>query len=241
MLAFIGDIHGQFHWLNKILARLPASVQHVIQVGDCGLWPIRGEHRHEIQPEPIRRVLWIDGNHEYFPTIRPYVNRGGVGWSCVEEIAPSLSYIPRGTVLELGGWRIGFLGGADSIDRAWRTEHIDWFRDERITEVDMRRLYQNAETAGGLDLLVTHTPPAGVVEYMLQMEGRGVEREFHYSAMAVQICWDQLGRPPVICGHMHPEQPVNVMGCLVLPVNGVHLLKEKDEVLDEVMSKLNSH
>lgn len=224
MLAFIGDIHGERHFLNKIIGQLPTDVNYIIQVGDYGLWPMI----QRVVPDPIKRVLWIHGNHEYFPMFQAYMEQGQVGWSGVEEIRPNSWYVPSGTVLELCGWRIGFLGGADSIDRDYRTEYIDWFKEERITEAQMRRLYQNIETAGGLDLLVTHTPPLGVLEYMVGLDNRKVERQYAYSAMAVQLVWDHLKRPPIVCGHMHPKHPVNYLGCLVLPINGVHLIHSKE-------------
>lgn len=222
MLVFIGDIHGEFHILNKLLSKVPENAT-VIQVGDFGLWPVVGEHYHQIYPEPIKKVYWIDGNHEYFPTIQPHMNPPvGAGWSGVVEIKPSCAYIPRGTVLELDGMTVGFLGGADSIDKQWRREHIDWFREERIRQQDIERLVANAEAAGGIDLLVTHTPPALIVERMLQ--GETIYPEFHYSARYLQIVWDTLGRPPVISGHMHPEHEFDYLNAKVLPVNGVYVL-----------------
>ena len=115
-------------------------------------------------------------------------------------MAPNLIFVPRGTVLELDGRRIAFLGGGDSvIDRAYRRPDVDWWPEERVTMADVARL----ERAGRVDLLVCHTPPAFVYHFF----GFAPDP----SALAVGQAWQLLGRPPVICGHLHKSQKV---GCV---------------------------
>lgn len=218
MIYFIGDIHGEFEVLNKLLEKIPESAT-VIQVGDYGLWP---GHPRKPKPRvnPIRPVHFIDGNHEYFPWLRR--SRG------LTEIRPNSIYIPRGTVLEIEGKRIGFLGGADSIDKAWRTAGIDWFPDERITHDDGMRLL-DAVGDTPLDILVTHTPPVSVVDMLIARHGGAGSKsypEFNGGARAVEALWEALGRPLNISGHMHPERVVRYGKCVVLPINGVVALPQ---------------
>jgi hypothetical protein len=51
-----------------------------------------------------------------------------------------------------------------------------------------------------VDLLVCHTPPAFVYHFY------GFDPD--PSALAVGQAWQLLGRPPVICGHLHKSQAV---------------------------------
>jgi hypothetical protein len=213
MIVVFGDVHGDFAVWNKMLARVPDEAT-VLQVGDFGLSPVTDAHRSDIQPYPVRRVDFIAGNHEYWPWLRDHRHADEP-----VEIKHNCVFNSQGLIRTIGGRKIGMLGGADSIDKRWRREHVDWFSDERITEADMRRLMTTAERLGGVDLLVTHTPPALVVEKMLA--GKEIYREFHYSAQCVQLVWDHLGRPPIVCGHMHPEQVYVYENVRVLPILGV--------------------
>jgi predicted phosphodiesterase len=189
MLAFIGDVHRQFHRLAAAVAELPASVDVAIQVGDLGL---HGDDLHPARsgvPPLARTVYYVTGNHDHEPSYRGIVRP--------TEMAPNLIYVPRGTVLKLDGRRIAFLGGGDSIiDRAHRRDDVDWWPEERITAADIARL----ERAGQVDLLVSHTPPAFVYHAI----GFAPDP----SALAVGQAWQILGRPPVICGHLHMTRTV---------------------------------
>jgi predicted phosphodiesterase len=191
MLAFIGDVHRAFDRLAGTVASLPANVETVIQVGDLGLHSDDLDSERGV-PNLQRRVYYVTGNHDHEPSYR--------GIARPTEMAPNLIFVPRGTVLELDGRRIAFLGGGDSvIDRAYRRPDVDWWPEERVTMADVARL----ERAGRVDLLVCHTPPAFVYHFF----GFAPDP----SALAVGQAWQLLGRPPVICGHMHKSQKV---GCV---------------------------
>jgi predicted phosphodiesterase len=189
MIAFIGDVHRAFDRLAWAVACLPLDVDVAIQVGDLGL------HSDDLSPTgagvpPLdRRVYYVTGNHDHEPSYQ--------GISQPTEMAPNLVFVPRGTVLELDGRRIAFLGGGDSvIDRAVRRDDVDWWPEERVTMADVGRF----EGVGRVDFLVCHTPPAFIYPI------------FHLrpdpSAIAVERAWEILGRPPVICGHLHKPRAV---------------------------------
>jgi len=130
MIAFIGDVHRAFDRLAGEVAALPANVEAAIQVGDLGL------HQDDLDPTGLglpalaRPVYYVTGNHDHEPSYR--------GISRPTEMAPNLVFIPRGTVLELDGRRIAFLGGGDSvIDRAVRRSGVDWWPEEQVTMEDV--------------------------------------------------------------------------------------------------------
>jgi UDP-2,3-diacylglucosamine pyrophosphatase LpxH len=187
MLAFIGDVHRAFDRLAGTIEKLPTGVEMAIQVGDLGL------HADDLTgagvPSLSRTVYYVTGNHDHEPCYR--------GIAQPTEMAPNLIFVPRGTVLELDGRRIAFLGGGDSIiDRAVRRRDVDWWPEERVTMEDVARF----ENAGPVDLLVCHTPPAFVYHYF--------RLPADPSAVAVGQAWQMLGRPQVICGHMHKSREI---------------------------------
>jgi hypothetical protein len=192
MIAFIGDVHREFDRLAGAVAELPVGVEVAIQVGDLGL------HSDDLGPTgpgvpPLDRlVYYITGNHDHEPSYR--------GIARPTEMAPNLVFVPRGTVLELDGRRIAFLGGGSSIiDRAVRRDGVDWWPEEQVTMADVARF----EGVRPVDFLVCHTPPAFIYPF------------FHFppdpSALAVERAWELLGRPPLICGHLHKSRAV---GCV---------------------------
>jgi len=189
MIAFIGDVHREFGRLAGAVAELPAGVDVAVQVGDLGLHSDDLGRTGPGVPPLARLVYYITGNHDHEPSYR--------GIARPTEMAPNLVYVPRGTVLELDGRRIGFLGGGSSvIDRAVRRRGVDWWPEEQVTLADVARF----EGAGRVDFLVSHTPPAFVYHF------------FHLppdaSALAVEQAWQLLGRPQMICGHLHRPREV---------------------------------
>ena len=195
MLACVGDVHRSFGLLERLVGRLPRAVQAVVQVGDLGLTRADVERLADGGPPPLRLdrpVHWIDGNWDDF---------GGLGLRDLDvptALAPGLVYVPRGTVLELGGLRIGCLGGAESLDgERSRARGVDWWPDlEGVTDADVTRLVRAATRTRGVDLLVAHTPPAPTVAAM-------TGRPAHPSAVRVHQAQAALGWPPVVAGHMH--------------------------------------
>jgi predicted phosphodiesterase len=185
-------VHRAFDRLARAVAGLPTSVEIAIQVGDLGL------HQDDLGPTapgvpPLaRQVYYVTGNHDHEPSYRGIVEP--------TEMAPNLVYVPRGTVLELDGRRIAFLGGGDSIiDRAVRRNGVDWWPEEQVTLVDVARFAD----AGPVDILVSHTPPAFVYHFF--------QLPPDPSALAVGQAWQILGRPQVVCGHLHKPREV---GCV---------------------------
>lgn len=193
MLAFIGDIHGDFRMLRARVAGLePDTI--VIQVGDFGFWPGLIERWQPIE-HLNAPVYAIEGNHEYFPMLRDIEKP--------TEIADGLVYVPRGTVLVFDDHTIGFMGGASTIDWKWRQYKVDWFpNDEVVTEADIARM----DGIDRVDMLVAHTPPQSLIKKHFDRKLPvmfGVPDWHDPSADMIEILWERLGRPPLICGHMH--------------------------------------
>lgn len=221
MLVFIGDLHGNFAWFPKIMEQVPEDAT-VIQVGDFGFWPdFRKEAWHKAwkklgRPNPI---YVIDGNHEYHPMF--------VGITEPTEIWKGVIFVPRGTVLELdhveGTKRVGFMGGASSIDYKYSTPGIDWFSEEGISTDDMLRM----NDVGSIDILVTHTPPNSVIQRNFDRRTLidfGLSPSWiDPSAVAIDELWEKLGYPPLICGHMHKS--VVDGKCRVLDINEVWMYR----------------
>jgi hypothetical protein len=236
VIALLGDVHRDLVLMRAKVGALPPQITSVIQVGDMWVWPnqhamptaadgsIRVLPSPPSNPEewwerPDRPMLMIDGNHHLFPLTRGLTN--------ATEVAPGLTFQPRGSVRVLDGrtgpLRVGFLGGGDSrIDLEARKHGADWWPDEEaVTEADVDRLLANAVALGGLDLLVTHVPPACVARAMTSSVIGNPSSEL------VEIAWRQLGGGTsgaalqLVCGHMHRAWRDDALRVEVLPELGI--------------------
>jgi Icc-related predicted phosphoesterase len=211
-IALLGDIHGEAWVLDSFVAKAVNSVACFIQVGDFGVYPTRLRYLIEAAQKSQVPIYFIDGNHEHFPIIMNWWKEMDASGAVTHEVVPGkLIYVRRGAVLELGGRKIGFLGGAGSIDYAYRKLGESWFHEEQIADSDVERLLANAKD--GVDLLVTHCPPQDTITRLFDINpeiaartrrGFGARPDWYDpSAHKVEYAWTKLGRPPLYCGHMH--------------------------------------
>ncbi|MBU8920803.1 MAG: metallophosphoesterase [Bacteroidales bacterium] len=205
MIIFVGDVHAEFDRMAAALTKAPRDAQ-IIQVGDFGIWPnCEKRWARSGMQEFEKPVLFIDGNHECFPMLSQD--------QVPKEIWPGAVHVPRGSVLRIDSYTIGFLGGGTSIDKAYRKGGTSWFADEQITEEQLRRF--DGQT---IDILVTHTPPAETIARNFDSRipiSFGFDADFiDPEAHKVEKVWHQLGRPKLFCGHMHSsvqDGPVRIL------------------------------
>jgi len=125
-VVFTGDIHGEFHRLEKILRRFPDDP--VVQVGDMGIgFPHFRRHRRMWVPDPKGkdpesfdpRLRFIRGNHDNPAACRAYPGYLG-DWGYNGDLS------------------LFFLSGGESSDRSGREEGKDWWPDEQLSAEEMR-------------------------------------------------------------------------------------------------------
>lgn len=200
MIYVIGDVHGTFE-------RFAWMIQHVtpedtiIQVGDFGFYKSTLKNWSDMFPKGYPcRVLAIEGNHEDYRILNTFSKTEPT------EVHKNLWYVPRGYTTTIDGKLFAFLGGADSIDKAWRPKGVDWFPEETISDDDVATLYQNVGDRK-VDVLVTHAtpdftvkghwPPLNKSTWMLEEHWRD------NSATQVGIVHKKLQPEQHVCGHMH--------------------------------------
>lgn len=189
MIRIIGDAHAKFWEFDDILVDAGHDIT-CIQVGDFGIWPKLMENDLKDGMTFEQPFLFIDGNHEHFPTLW----KGGR--NTIHEVMPNAVYVPRGTVMEIDGRNILFLGGGESPDMLNRTEGVSWFREETITHADVMKIDMNTK----IDIMITHVPPFSFTYHVF---GGDSPIEWNYSSKMVESVWEAVGKPPLYCGHLH--------------------------------------
>lgn len=222
----MGDTHGAKGEIKRAVGRAKEyECQAVVQVGDFGFWEhqVSGfwflEHVSKRALEADIPFYFIDGNHENHTLLRAKYGPGGEKHKpTVEgfwEIRPHLYYIPRGTRWEWADVSLMGVGGAYSIDKAWRLQkereklglyyhdatgsdnvpHTLWWPEEEITLEE----FDKVVAAGTADILFTHDCPSNAP--FLNRLKPDVQSQMHRSRM------DEIGRAvqPKLWfhGHMH--------------------------------------
>ncbi|MCF8019867.1 MAG: metallophosphoesterase [Vallitaleaceae bacterium] len=194
-IIITGDIHMEFGRLNELINKKKPDL--IICCGDFGYWPhVKwGEPLTNIKLQGTDKVLWCDGNHE---------DHWALQQRETDELAPGIIYMPRGSTYTLDDGRtIMFMGGADSIDKQWRTIGIDWFPEEIITYKDLEGLPDIK-----VDIFITHTCPN---ELVLDLIKHYPEKNYEPSNQALSELWSRYKPDLWFFGHWHHYKELKMM------------------------------
>jgi len=190
---FIGDIHGDFHAYIKLLD----GCENSVQVGDFG---IGFGIPNPVDMYDVTKHGFIRGNHDN-PS------------ACKNEP----NYIEDGTI-ENG---IMFVGGAASIDRAYRTEGLNWWADEELSYEDLYTMHDIYDVSKPR-VMITHDCPeyisnelcikTGLTKYNETSRTRTAFESMHKSDHQLDI-W--------IFGHWHEpfDEVINGTRFICLDIN----------------------
>jgi Icc-related predicted phosphoesterase len=157
---FAGDWHQNIRWATTTVGSITRKKKKntILHLGDFlgfgwSMTPYLDDLDEACQLSNTQ-ILFIDGNHED----HPYLNGLERDERGVAEVRTNIHHLGRGTRWEWEGLRFCALGGAVSVDQKWRTEHVDWFREEVLSHKQIMDTVAGGET----DILLTHDCPAGV-------------------------------------------------------------------------------
>lgn len=172
LVGIAGDWHGNVPAsLNAVneMSRHLGDNGPIFQLGDFGYWPMdNGESVYvDMLSEALknngdRQLFFLDGNHENHPALKAKADyyscdlNSSLNSDRIIPIAPNITWFARGTRFTLGGRKWLVVGGAASVDRAWREEGFDWFPEELITDEQERMI----SDAGHADVLLSHDRPS---------------------------------------------------------------------------------
>lgn len=104
-------------------------------------------------------VLFVDGNHENFDLLNEFpveVRYGGK----VHKLKDNIYHLMRGEVYEIEGKTFFAFGGATSVDKYMREEHVSWWHEEVYDKEELFNAISNLIRVGyKLDYVITHTAP----------------------------------------------------------------------------------
>ena len=169
MVYITGDTHADIDIHKLTTTAFPDQLRmtkndYVIILGDFGFVWDGGKSDTWWQNWLTKKnftTLFIDGNHDNHELIWSYPEVEMFG-DKVREITPSIFYLQRGHVYTIEEHTFLTIGGAESIDRIYRTEGVNWWATEKIEPVDVSDALINAEDkteTGYVDYVLTHCAP----------------------------------------------------------------------------------
>lgn len=163
-------------------------------------------------------TLFVDGNHENHDALASLPTEEWNGGT-VHRISPSLIHLTRGQVFDFAigtppetqAISVFTMGGARSVDRARRTEGIDWWAGELPTydEIDAAEAILEAH-GWGVDYVITH---ASSPEVSAMATGNwGMARETDRLTNWLGYVRDRLSYKRWFSGHLHVDADVGEGG-----------------------------
>lgn len=149
-----GDTHGNPGYINAIINKQFPDI--VIQCGDNAYFWLGKQQTPGIYKPNKAKIYMLPGNHEDWRMIESIVGRRGPD---PVEVEPNVFYCPIGSTIEVNGKRIMFIGGAESIDKAYRVLGRDYFEEELLTQADIDYCLS---TPYKIDVICSHTCPYDV-------------------------------------------------------------------------------
>lgn len=173
--VFLGDVHGNFLHCENVCKQHTDST--IVQVGDLNVGFIRNTYLLENLPSNFKFFV---GNHD---------NR---------QLANTLPHC-LGDYGEAFGGKFFFVSGAYSIDRAGRTEGVNWWNDEELTYKQANHCLELWEISK-CDVLISHDIPQSFAESYQLIYDTTITRNLLQAMIEVR-------KPKlVVSGHHHKSK-----------------------------------
>ena len=192
LTRIIGDVHGKWKSYREIVD----NCAHLsVQVGDFGVGFAGVNAEEEMnQFHSTGQHRFIRGNHDH-PAVCKTAMTG---------------YIADGTV----EGDVMYVGGAWSIDREWRVEGQDWWRDEELSYSELDQLIATYESVRPR-VMITHDCPTLAAYRMFVRDGKGIAGRAVYlsrTGEALQAMFEIHQPEHWYFGHWHHTVSMTIDG-----------------------------
>lgn len=240
MIYITGDIHREqdIHKINPREFEAGNTLtenDYVIICGDFGcVWD--GGDGDRFWLNWLESLPWntffIDGNHENFDVLKQYPvveYKGGKA----REIRSNIFHLLRGEVYTIDGATFFTFGGAYSHDIQYRTEHVNWWKDELPTYYEVKNALHNLEAHDWkVDYVLSHDvyeshPFSKRYEVSLSPYGEGyVDIHSFLETIKKKLCYKEW-----FCGHYHGDFIYEQKHRCITLFNRVVLLDQLEDFL----------
>lgn len=147
------------------------------------------------------------GNHEGAYSILKYIEeeydesiQGPVKKVPFAE-GKSINYLSKSSDYIIEGKRILVVGGADSIDKEYRTPGVSWWEEETLSAEEIKQVVDIVEKDNKFDYVLTHTCPDKFLHRYL----RGVSKYNDPVALFLDNIYEMIEFSEWHHGHLHQD------------------------------------
>jgi hypothetical protein len=157
----VGDVHANTGAAFEVIDHAAnLGVDLILQAGDWGYWP--RDQRAQVFLRKVEKRLalrglnlwWVTGNHEDHDRL----TARQVGPDGRRQLSEHVWNLSDGYRWTWGGNVWVAVGGAVSVDKAFRTEGKSWFAAEELTDEEASRIIAD----GPADVVLSHDASLGV-------------------------------------------------------------------------------
>lgn len=148
-------------------------------------------------------ILFVDGNHDNhaFWAEQPTERWNGGLIQRLPE-APNVIHLMRGEYYTIDGMTMWCMGGAESIDKIYRTEGVTWWREEIPSTKETWHGFDMLEEHGNkVDLILTHTLP----QMLMPIYFRDISPIDDPTGVYLNEIYRRVEFKQWLCGHMHRD------------------------------------
>lgn len=160
-IFLIGDCHGDFTKIINFADKMKLKENdYIIVLGDMGLlW----RHDRKDADNFIKffeknynfNLYFVEGNHDNYKLLKLLKeDENGMGY-----ISEHIRHLKRGREYIIENKSFLTIGGADSIDKFRRTEGLNWWKEEAITQEDIEKIEKKY-----YDYVLSHTCPTSIFD-----------------------------------------------------------------------------
>ena len=205
-----GDIHGALHCITDFIEKYNLGEgDNIIVLGDVALAWRKDLQDYNFKIEQYERwcngvhLYWIEGNHENFDIIKTWaLNEKGI-----YDNSKHIHYCSRGSILNINGKKALCIGGADSVDKIYRTQGLDWWKEEQITEKDIVNI------SGHFDYVFSHCCPKSVFDnnkvYLCTLTNINENNAIHKSEQVLENLKNKITYNKWFFGHYHVNRQLD--------------------------------
>ena len=207
-----GDTHNTVDIKKLNMKNLPEQKElnkgdHLIILGDFGFpWhnPESMEDAYWLNwlDKKNFTTLYLDGNHENFNALNKYPEVEYKGAKC-HKLRESVYHIKRGEVITLNNINFLCMGGAVSVDKAYRKENISWWEEEVPSYQEWANVFANSHKA---DVVLTHDAPYTLLNQFTSIKKNTVNQ------MLDRLLNDLIGANKWFFGHHHINKKIRYKG-----------------------------
>lgn len=228
--TIIGDVHGKYEQYKRICA----GTDYSLQLGDMGF------NYDPITSLDANKHRFFGGNHDGY-----HLTPVDLDENDPQVIDPKNHYVvtdrvynmhrfPKHSLGQWGTWeipevnspnlsKIFFVRGAWSIDQKWRTEGIDWFKEEELNQRQARAAFEDYKRCKP-DFVVTHCVPTEFLPSLrlLYSDGKPIPTQ---TGSLLQAMFDYHKPKLWVFGHYHQDLIKEYFGTFFICLSELSVLE----------------